>query len=131
MVDPQRCPPGSVAWQQYQVTLASGRAVTLAFSLADPRDAAMALMKQRHGASHLGLLLVLDDPESGEDAVLWLDRAQALTLLSHRREMVIGDEVKALLPRYFATFFDDVKALAPLLSGVSLCLAEAGAAPPP
>jgi hypothetical protein len=124
MVDPQRCPPGSLAWQQYQVNLASGRAVTLAFSLADPRDAAMARVKERHGASHLGLLVVLDDPDSVEEAVLWFDQARSLTLLSQHREMVIGDEVKALLPRYFAAFFDDVKGLAPQLSQARLSPAE-------
>ena len=127
MVDSQRCPPGSLAWQQYQVNLMSGRAVTLSFSLADPSDAAMARVKERHGAAHLGLLVVLDDPDSVEEAVLWFHQARALTLLSQHRDTVIGDEVRALLPRYFAAFFDDVKALAPQLSQVRLSLAETGA----
>jgi hypothetical protein len=126
MIDPPSCPPGSLAWQQYQVNLASGRAVTLAFSLADPGDAAMARMKARHGAAHLGLLVVLDDPDSVEEAVVWFHQTQALTLLSQHRDMVIGDEVRALLPRYFSVFFDDVKALAPQLSQARLALAETG-----
>jgi hypothetical protein len=127
MVHPKRCPPGSLAWQQYQVNLMSGRVATLAFSLADPRDETMARVKERHRASHLGLLVVLDDPDSVEEAVLWFHQAESLTLLSQNGEIAIGDEVTALLPRYFAVFFDDVKALAPQLAHVRLTLPEAGA----
>jgi hypothetical protein len=126
MVRPKRCPPGFLAWQQYQVNLTSGRAVTLAFSLADPRDETMARVKERHRASHLGLLVVLDDPASVEEAVLWFHQAESLTLLSQNGETVIGNEVTALLPRYFAVFFDDVKALAPQLAHVKLTLPETG-----
>ena len=60
MVHSKRCPPGSLAWQQYQLNLKSGRAVTLGFSLGDPRDDTIARMKDRHRASHLGLLVVLE-----------------------------------------------------------------------
>ena len=127
MVLPKRRPPGSLAWQQYEVNLMSGRAVTLAFSLSDPRDETMARVKERHRASHLGLLIVLDDADSVEDVVLWFQHAQSLTLLSQNSEVVIGDEVKALLPRYFAVFFDDVKALAPELACVRLALPESAA----
>jgi hypothetical protein len=124
MIHPEkRCPPGSLAWQQYEVNLMSGRAVTLAFSLGDPRDETMARVKERHRASHLGLLVVLDDPDSAEEVVLWFHQAQSLTLLSQNGEIIIlGEEVTALLPRYFAVFFDDVKALAPELAYARLSL---------
>jgi len=124
MVHSKRCPPGSLAWQQYEANLISGRAITLAFSLGDPRDEAMARMKERHRASHLGLLVVLDDPDSVEEGVLWFHQAGSLTLLSQNSAIMIGDEVRALLPRYFAVFFDDVKALAPQLAHVRLSLPE-------
>src|SRR5689334_11095667 len=124
MVNSKRCPPGSLAWQQYQVNLMSGRAVTLAFSLGDPRDETMAQMKDRHRASHLGLLVVLDDPDSVEGVVLWFHQAESITLLSQNGEIVMGEEMRALLPRYFAVFFDDVKALAPQLAHVSFSLPE-------
>ena len=124
MVHSKRYPLGSLAWQQYEVNLISGRAITLAFSLGDPRDEAMARMKERHRASHLGLLVVLDDPDSVEEGVLWFHQAESLTLLSQNSAIMIGDEVRALLPRYFAVFFDDVKALAPQLAHVRLSLPE-------
>lgn len=124
MVHSKRRPPGSLAWQQYEVNLISGRAVTLAFSLGDPRDETMARVKERHHAAHLGLLVVLDDPDSVEEVVLWFHQAESLTLLSQNGEIMIGEEVSALLPRYFAVFFDDVKALAPQLARVKLCLPE-------
>ena len=124
VVPEKRCPPGSLAWQQYEVNLVSGRAVTLAFSLGNPRDETMARVKERHCASHLGLLVVLDDPESAEEAVLWFHQAESLTLLSQNGRMLLGEEVMALLPRYFAVFFDDVKALAPELAGATLSLPE-------
>ena len=53
-----------------------------------------------------------------------LTMAYIPTLLSQNGEITIGDEVSALLPRYFAVFFDDVKALAPQLAHVKLCLPE-------
>jgi len=81
-------------------------------------------MKERHRASHLGLLVVLDDPDSVEEGVLWFHQAESLTLLSQNSAIMIGDEVRALLPRYFAVFFDDVKALAPQLAHVRLSLPE-------
>jgi hypothetical protein len=58
--------------------------------------------------------------------VLWFHQAESLTLLSQNGETVIGNEVTALLPRYFAVFFDDVKALAPQLAHVKLTLPETG-----
>ena len=125
MIQSKRRPPGSLAWQQYEVNLVSGRAVTLAFSLGDPRDETMARMKERHHATHLGLLIVLDDPDSLEEVVLWFDQARSLMLLSHNGEVMIGAEVSALLPRYFSVFFDDVKALAPQLAQARLSVPEA------
>ena len=115
-----RCPPGSLAWQQYQVDLASGRTVTLGFSLADPRDGTMARVKETHAASHLGLLVVLDDPDSLEEVIVWLHRTASLTLISQNGDTMIGDEVRLLLPRYFAVFFDEIKDLAPALAEVKL-----------
>jgi hypothetical protein len=122
----KRRPPGSLAWQQYQVNLMSGRAVTLGFSLGDPRDTTMARIKQEHGASHLGLLVVLDDPDSLEEVVLWFHQATSLTLVSQNGDTMIGVEVRALLPRYFAAFFDDVKDLAPELANVALAAPRTG-----
>ena len=124
VVPEKRCPPGSLAWQQYEVNLMSGRAVTLAFSLGNPRDETMARVKERHCALHLGLLVVIDDPDSAEEAVLWFHQAESLTLLSQNGRIHLGEEVMALLPRYFTVFFDDVKALAPDLAGATLSLPE-------
>jgi hypothetical protein len=118
----RRCPPGSLAWQQYQVHLASGRLVTVGLSLADPRDRTMARVKKEHDARHLGLLVVLDDPDSLEEIVLWLHQTTTLTLVSQNGDTLISDEVKALLPRYFAAFFDEVKELAPALADIKLAV---------
>jgi hypothetical protein len=104
----------------------SGRAVTLGFSLGDPRDGTMARMKERHRAAHLGLLVVLDDPDSLEEVVLWFHQAASLTLISQNGDIVISDEVRCLLPRYFAVFFDDVKELAPQLAKVRLVVPRTG-----
>jgi hypothetical protein len=121
-----RCPPGSLAWQQYHVRLMSGCTATLGLSLADPRDATMAQVKATHGAAHLGLLVILDDPDSLEEVVLWLHQARTLTLISQNGDTLIGDEVKAVLPRYFAAFFDEVKELAPALADVRLVVPKTG-----
>ena len=116
----RRRPSGSLAWREYEVKLMSGRTAVLGFSLGDPRHQTMASLKREHDASNLGLLVVLDDPNSLEEVVLWFHQHGALTLMSQNGDMEIGEEVKALLPRYFAVFFDEVKDLAPDLSGVRL-----------
>jgi hypothetical protein len=116
----RRRPPGSLAWRQYEVKLMSGRTAILGFSLADPRHRTMARVKREHEASNLGLLVVLDDPESLEEVVLWFQQATALTLLSQNGDMMIGEEVQALLPRYFTVFFDEIKEIAPGLADISL-----------
>jgi hypothetical protein len=121
-----RRPPASLAWRQYEVRLTSGRLATLAFSLADPLDATMARVKKAHDAAHLGLLVVLDDPESQEEVVLWFHQTTSLTLISQNGDMMIGDEVRHLLPRYFATFFDDIKDVAPDLADVRLAVPRTG-----
>jgi hypothetical protein len=118
--DGRRCPPGALAWQEYKVRLLSGRIATVAMSLADPRDEAMARVKVEHAAAHLGLLVILDDPDSLEEVVLWLHQAASLTLVSQNGDTCIGAEVKAALPRYFAAFFDEVKELAPGLAEIRL-----------
>ena len=118
--------PGVLARRDYQVKLISGRTVTLRFSLADPRHKATALVKQAHDASNLGLLLVLDDPDSAAEAVLWFQQAASLTLVSQSGDTAIGDEVQDLLPRYFAVFFDEIKDVAPELADVRLTAQRRG-----
>lgn len=113
-------PLGALAWQKYRVRLTTGRTVTLLFSLADPVDPTIAEIGERHAAANLGLLAVLDDPESLEEAVLWLHQATTLTLVSHNGDTIIGEEVRALLPAYFADFFSGLGHLAPGLAGVTL-----------
>lgn len=98
----------------------SGRTAILGFSLADPDHATMARIKSEHEASNLGLLVVLDDPDSLEEVVLWFQHATSLTLLSQGGDMLIGEEVRALLPRYFTVFFDEVKEIAPDLADILL-----------
>lgn len=116
----QRCPPGSLAWRQYEVTFDSGRTTIFGFSLADPNHETMAEMKRKHHATHLGLLVVLDDPDSIEEVVLWFHQGGALTLMSQNGEVMIGEEAQALLPRYFTVFFDEIKDIAPDLAGIRL-----------
>lgn len=116
----RRRPPGSLAWRQYEVTLDSGCQATVGFSLADPQDDTIAEIKRQHDASNLGFLVVLDDPDSLEEVVLWFQRATSLTLMSQNGEMLIGDEVGALLPRYFTVFFDEIKDIAPDLADILL-----------
>lgn len=122
----KRCPPGSLAWQQYQVQLTSGHMATIGLSLSDPGDKAMAEVKRSREADHLGFLIVLDDPDSLEEVVLWYQQETALTVASQNGDTMIGDEVKRLLPRYFAVFFDEVKDLAPDLANVRLVVPRTG-----
>jgi hypothetical protein len=111
-------PPGALAWRQYEVRLMSGRTATVAFSLGDPQDGTIARVKHEREACNLGFLVVLNDPDSDEEVVLWFQRAASLTLLSHGCDAMIGEEVTTLLPRYFTAFFDDVKDMAPELADV-------------
>jgi hypothetical protein len=113
-------PPGSLAWRQYEVKLASGRTAILGFSLGDPSHRTMARVKRKHDAANLGLLVVLDDPDSVEEVVLWFQHAKSLTLLAQNGDMMIGEEVQALLPRYFTVFFDEMKEIAPDLADILL-----------
>lgn len=122
----KRCPPASLAWQQYQVNLNSGSTVTLGFSLADPRDQTIAQLMKAHDASHLGLLLILNDQDSLEEVILWFHEAASLTLLSQNGDPTIGNDVRTLLPRYFAAFFDEIKDLAPDLAKVRLAVPRTG-----
>jgi hypothetical protein len=114
-----------MAWRRYRVTLASGATATLGFWLADPHHATTARVMKAHRASHLGLFFVLGDPESGEDVVLWVQEATAISLFA-QHTLLIGDEVKALLPRYFAAYFDEIKDLAPGLARVRLIAPRTG-----
>jgi hypothetical protein len=120
------CPPGTLAWQEYSIGLASGQTARVGLSLSNPRDRTMARVKKAHGALNLGHLVVLDDPESAEEVVLWLHQAHTLTLVARDGDTMIGREVAAVLPRYFAAFFDEIKHLAPLLSDVRLVMPRTG-----
>lgn len=117
--------PSPIAWRQYKVTLASGFTATLGFSLGDPADADTARVMRAYDASHMGLFVVLDDPQSAEAAVLWFQQATCLTLLAPDT-INIGDEVRGLLPRYFIAFFDDIKDVAPGLGSIRLVAPRTG-----
>jgi len=121
----KRWPPSPTEWRRYRVKLASGITATLGFWLADPQHATTARLKQAHDASYLGLFFVLDDPESCEDVVLWVQQATSLTLFS-QQTLVIGDEVRGLLPRYFAAYFDEIRDVAPDLARVRLIAPRTG-----
>ena len=117
--------PSPIAWRQYEAKLASGFTATLGFSLGDPCEANTARVMAAYGASHLGLFVVLDDPQSMEVPVLWFQEAACLTLLSPN-PMKIGDEVRGLLPHYFTVFFHKIKDLAPDLGKVRLIAPRTG-----
>ena len=68
----------------------------------------------------IGFLVILDDPDSLEEVVLWFHQASSLTMMSQNGAMLIGDEIKALLPRYFTVFFDEIRHIAPNLADVVL-----------
>jgi hypothetical protein len=126
-MDDGRCPPGSLAWRQYRVKMRSGCTVTIGFSLADPKDSSMAQVKRARDALNLGLLILLDDdPDSREEVVLWFQQATTLTLIPQNGNAVIGDEMRSLLPRYFAVFFDDIKDVAPDLADIRLAVPRTG-----
>jgi hypothetical protein len=120
-------PPATLAFRQYEVKLDSGRQVAVGLSLADPHDKTVALIKQSHDAANLGFLIILDDPDSAEEVVLWFQQAGELTLMSQNGPMLISEELAALLPRYFTAFFDDIKDIAPDLADVVLvCVPKRG-----
>lgn len=115
-----RRPLGALAWRQYDVTLDSGHCVKVGLSLADPHDETIAEISRKHGAYNLGFLVILDDPDSLEEVVLWFHQTSSLTMMSQNGAVLIGDEMKALLPRYFTVFFDEIKHIAPDLAEVLL-----------
>ncbi len=86
----------------------------------------MARVTKAHGARHMGLLVILDDPDSLEETVLWFHQASSLNLVSQDGDTLIGVEMKALLPRYFAAFFDEIKDLAPGLAEIRLVVPRTG-----
>ncbi len=117
--------PSPIAWRQYEAKLVSGVTATLGFSLGDPCDANTARVMAAYKASHLGLFVALDDPQSMEAPVLWFQEAACLTLLSPD-PIKIGDEVRGLLPRYFAVFFHEIRDMAPDLGRVRLIAPRTG-----
>jgi hypothetical protein len=116
----RRCPDGALAWRQYRVPLLSGGTATVGLSLGDPRNGTIATLKRSHQAAHAGLLVVLDDPETCEEIVVWLQQERTLTLISRNGDAVIGAEISGVLPRYFAAFFDEIKDVAPDLARLRL-----------
>ena len=120
-------PPGLLACREYPVTLRSGRAITLGFSLGDSDHKTLVRMKRACDALHLGLLVVMGDPETQEEAIVWIHQAAALTLISQSdADISIGTEVGELLPRWFAVFFGEIKDLAPGLEEIILVPSRTG-----
>lgn len=117
--------PSPIAWRQYDLKLVSGFTVTLGFSLGDPCEAGTARVMKAYDAAYLGLLAILGDPQSLEVPVLWFQQAASITLFSPD-PLKIGDEVRALLPRYFTAFFDEIKDQVPGLAGVRLIAPRTG-----
>lgn len=118
----RRCPAGALAWRQYRVPLLSGDAATIGLSLGDPDDRTISSLKRSHDAAHVGLLVVLGDPDSPEEIVVWFQQATTLTLITRDNEARLGPEITGVLPRYFAAFFDDIKDIAPDLARVRLAV---------
>ncbi len=116
----RRRPFGTLAWRQYRVPLLSGEAATIGLSLGDPKNRMMEQLRRSHGAARVGLLVVIDDPESPEEIVVWFQQETTLTLISQDGDAMIGAEISSVLPRYFAAFFDDVKDIAPDLALIRL-----------
>ena len=66
--------------------------------------------------------MVLGDPDSPEEIVVWFQQATTLTLITRDNEARLGPAITGVLPRYFAAFFDDIKDIAPDLARVRLAV---------
>ncbi|SKA34911.1 hypothetical protein SAMN02745126_05575 [Enhydrobacter aerosaccus] len=109
--------PGALAWREYQVHLPSHVTATLSFTLGDPdHEAWPAVVARQRGALAFGMLAIDDVPDAPEKAVLWTVEQDRLSIICERDDPDHSEEVKRVLPRYFAMFFDDIKDLAPQLA---------------
>lgn len=67
--------------------------------LADRHVQTIAEFKCEYGASNLGFLAILDDPDSMEGVALWFRQATSLTMVSQNGAMLVSDEILALSTR--------------------------------
>ena len=117
-------PPGALAWREYEIDLHTGHPLKLGFMLADPTQRGTAQLKRTYKAQHLGMLVL--DGQRLHCIVWWFQQEDALTLIPRHGDSEIDDDLKEILPRYFAAFFDDIKDVAPDLQKVTLVTPKTG-----
>ena len=119
--------PGALAWREYQVPLPSRFTATISFTLGDPdHETWPAVVARQRGALAFGMLAIDDVPDAPEKAVLWTVERDRLSIICERDDPDPSEEVKQVLPRYFAMFFDDIRDVAPQLAAREIIMPREG-----
>jgi len=113
-------PRGTVAYREYEATI-HGATGSLAFTLGDPdADTMPARFAKYAGAHAFGLISLLGFPNAPRRAVIWLQTAEQLGVTVSDEDEQLSDDLKQLIARQIAVFFQDIAPIAPELAVIRL-----------
>jgi hypothetical protein len=114
-----KLPPGILAMREYRVLLPSGPTATIGFALSDfAHNSEPADVARRNKAVAFGLLAIHGVPDAPERAMVWFHDSTRLRYVLANGDPHPSDEIRRILPRYFAVFFNEIRDVAPSLAAL-------------
>ena len=114
-------PDGVLAYREYEIAAPDGRTGSIGFTLgrADADSPAADFARQAQARAH-GLVSILDYPGAPRHPAIWLQTEAQLGISVADEDEELSDDLRQIVARYLAVFFNDIAAIAPELAAIPL-----------
>jgi hypothetical protein len=114
-------PDGALAYREYEVTTPSGESGSLALTLGDADADFMPARFAKHaGARAFGLVSILGFSDAPRYPVIWLQMESQIGVTVADGDDDLSPELRQIIARYLAVFFNDIAPVAPELAALEL-----------
>jgi len=114
-------PDGVLAYREYEIAAPDGGTASIAFTLgrADADTGTADFARQAEARAH-GLVSVLHYPGAPRHPAIWLQTEAGLGISVADEDGDLSDDLRQIVARCLAMFFNDIAAIAPELAAIPL-----------
>ena len=117
--------PGTLAYREYELFVPNAPDATVAITLGDlEQDTPAARFARKTGATHYGLVSVLNVPHAPQYPFVWSLHDTILALTSSHISAPVDKTLRQTIGRLLGVFFHEIRGIAPELSDMKLTVAN-------
>jgi len=124
-LEPGTLAHGARAYREYELFVPNAPDATVAITLGDlEQDTPAARFARKSGATHYGLVAILNVPHAPDYPFVWSLRETILALTSSHIGTPVDGTLRQTIGRLLGVFFHEIRAIAPELSEMKLTVAN-------